>query len=356
MKTIKVIHLPSSTGNSAYFLSNSERKIIKSDVLLLVKHNRVKSLINNELADYYLIWKNKFHGFLKILLFYLINIGRYDIFHFNSGQTLLSSNIALIDFLELPILKALGKKVVFTYQGGTGRIKNTFIKNNPELNLIHILPLFESEQDDKIKLRRIKKVIKYADLIYVTNPDLLINFNGYAIFRPYTKLIINKQTKKKIFNEILRIGHAPSTMRRKGTDAVLRAIDELKREGIEFEFILLHGLRNNDLINELKNIDLMIDQLIVGWYGGLAVECWNVGLPVMTYISPTSERLIPKEMAEEIPVLKTTYYTLSDDLKKVLNNPEILTDYSIKSIDYLIKYHDNDQIANKMIKDYKSMF
>ena len=81
----------------------------------------------------------------------------------------------------------------------------------------------------------------------------------------------------------LRIGHAPTHRLVKGTDVIIRSINLLKKK-YDFEFILIEGLKNIEAKNQYKKIDVLIDQLFHGWYGGLAVEAMALGKPVISYI------------------------------------------------------------------------
>ena len=356
-KKIRVLHLPSATGNNAYWLSRFEKNFLaKSNVLLLLNRKSSQDNINNYKADIYIYCNGLIDGVIKILFFYIINLSKYDVFHFNSGRSMITSKHGFLDMLDINLLSVFNKKIVFTYQGGTGRLKSTFINYHPEISHSEVNLLTHGEDTDKIKRRRIEKVRRYSSLIYVTNPDLVMSFEGQARFRPYTKLELKQDNIIRKINRPLRIAHAPSTPYRKGTEFITRVLNELKGEGFLFKFTLLNGLRNEQVLEMLYSYDLMIDQLIVGWYGGLALECWNVGLPVMCYISSLSKSIIPTEMLEDLPLIETSFDNLKADLINIILFPDVLEDFSTKSVSYLRKHHNNDDIAKSIINDYKNLF
>ena len=83
----------------------------------------------------------------------------------------------------------------------------------------------------------------------------------------------------------LRLLHAPNHRALKGTDHILRAVDEL---------CVRHGHRAHDrggVPNEktssiIQAADVVVDQLIVGWYAMFAMEVMALGKPVVCHIRP----------------------------------------------------------------------
>lgn len=357
-QNIRVIHLPFATGNNSLNLSTAERNIIDSNVMLFGREGHIENTINYDKYDLRITYRNKITAIFKILMFYLFALRKYDVFHFNSGSTLISSTTnSYLDMVDLLILNFFKKKIIVTYQGGTGRLKKSYYYYNDMGDGFIADGLFENEDSDKVKLRRINKVLKYSDLIYSTNPDLLVNFNSKGKFRPYTKLKLNNDYNYKSYiNNPIVIGHAPSTLSRKGTAIIESVIDELKLEGYILNYFRFHNLSNEDVLKRIRTADLIIDQVFAGWYGGLAVECWNYGIPVMSYISEISKANISFEMNSELPIILTSARTLKSDLIKILNKPKELLNISRKSNDFVRKYHDLDKVAKSVIEDYKKLF
>ena len=63
--------------------------------------------------------------------------------------------------------------------------------------------------------------------------------------------------------------------------------------------------------------DIIIDQLIVGWYGVLSIEGMCMGKPVMCYIQQDLSEIYPK-----LPILNTNPNSIRMDLIKLIENPE----------------------------------
>ena len=70
-----------------------------------------------------------------------------------------------------------------------------------------------------------------------------------------------------------------------------------------------------------QSIDVLIDQIYGGWYGGLAVEAMALGKPVLGYIREDDLKFIPPEMAENLPIVKTCPETLQENLISLIEMP-----------------------------------
>ena len=98
-----------------------------------------------------------------------------------------------------------------------------------------------------------------------------------------------------------------------------------------------------------------MDQLIVGWYGGLAVEAMALGKPVIAYIRQEDLHFIPHQMKKDLPIIQAEPDTIYAVLEKVLNMPrtEILN-IAHKSRAYVERWHDPLAIARRIRSDMEN--
>jgi glycosyltransferase involved in cell wall biosynthesis len=68
----------------------------------------------------------------------------------------------------------------------------------------------------------------------------------------------------------------------KGTDAIIEAFEGL--EGAVLKII--ENQPHEEVLRAMQEADVIIDQLLSGWYGMVAVEAWALGKPVICYIRP----------------------------------------------------------------------
>ena len=208
----------------------------------------------------------------------------------------------LMQRLEIGLLQILQKKIIIQYQGDDAR-QGEFIKSNFLINIANQVDRkYYTTASDKLKKDQIKFLTKCSDIVYCLNPDLMHVLPKKTKFLPYT--IVDLDECKPIYlknqSRKLRIGHAPSNRSVKGTDLIIKSLDILSAEGFQFEFILIENLTNREAKEIYKGIDILIDQLYAGWYGGLAVELMALGKPVMVYLREYDLKFIQKEIYTNI--------------------------------------------------------
>jgi len=360
LKKISVLHLPTLVGGNASFLSRGERiNGINSKVMKLTSSNDY----NLNIFDYDLHNKFKSILFFKAVYFYIKYNKCFNVFHYNFGMTSFSSHSSrffkIRMHLELIFLKIIGKKIVVTFQGSDARQMDYCLKNYKYTYFNNVFYKKRPKNMDKRIRQKIEIFDKYADLIYTTNPDLKNVLPFRTKFRPYTKIDIT--SIKPFYSdylslEPLRILHAPSRQHIKGTQIIVNAVNKLKINGYKFIFELIENLDNLTAIEAYQKADLVIDQLLVGWYGGFSVEVMALGKPVMCYIREEDMKHIPNKMNQEMPIIKTNPDSFYDDLKKILDEKKQLIKVAEKSRMFVEEWHNIESIAEEIIKDYKNIF
>jgi hypothetical protein len=76
---------------------------------------------------------------------------------------------------------------------------------------------------------------------------------------------------------IFRVAHAPTNRYKKGTEAILIALDGMK--GVELDVI--EDISHDECIARKLEAHLVVDQTTLG-YGCNAIEAWSMGLPVIS--------------------------------------------------------------------------
>ncbi len=282
--------------------------------------------------------------------FFVFSLFRYDVFHFFSGETILTRKLRRFEFW---IYKLFKKKIIMHFVGAD-------IRSSPYLewkreNLEEYLrgtknpKLTENYQDKLITDAR-----KYADHILVSTPDLLVivpEAEYFPVVLDVDKL--DKELKKNIFSYtgVIRILHSPSGFGIKGSAYINRVLDELKEVyGDKIELILpgrdernrkSYSMTRYDLLETFKNTDIVIDQMLIGWYGLKSVEALACGCEVVCYIEKDFERYLEKDnpiINANVLNLKKTLIDLIDKLL-VVNNHELRLE---KNRSFIFSYHHID--------------
>jgi glycosyltransferase involved in cell wall biosynthesis len=208
-----------------------------------------------------------------------------------------------------------------------------------------------------LKRKQIKLFEQNRVKIYALNPDLLHVLPINSEFLPYSHISLREWSPSytQLDERPLRIGHAPTHRGAKGTDLIIKAVENLKEKGFNFEFVLVEGLSNTDAKEKYKTIDVLVDQLFAGWYGGLALEVMALGKPVIVYIREEDLKFIPEGMKTDLPFFKTTPDDIELIIKYVLELPrQNLLEIAKKSRDFVERWHDPIKIAERIKNDIEN--
>lgn len=355
-KKIRVLHLPTLVGSNASFLSMGEKEQnVESKIMVYgdISH------LNQKIYDYNINSKSRILKNLKLWLFFVYALFKFDLFHYNFGSTttILSARFFKTRMhAELLILKIFRKKIVVTYQGDDARQKDYCLEHH-QYTYFRDESFMKKESNDHRKRVRIAIFDKYADLIYTLNPDLLSVLPKRTKFRAYTQLdIVNTLPVYTDNYEKLKIIHAPSNRAVKGTDLIIKQVGKLKAEGYDFDFTLIENMPIEEALKAYEEASLVVDQLYAGWYGGFSVEVMALGKPVMCYIREGDLAQIPQDMAKDLPIINTNPDRFYSDLKAILDQPLQLKPLAIQSRKFTEKWHDIHEISKSICEDYHALY
>lgn len=147
----------------------------------------------------------------------------------------------------------------------------------------------------------------------------------------------------------LRLIHASNHRGLKGTDHIIRAVDELREEGLAMELTILEDVPNADVPRQILAADVVIDQLVIGWYAMFAIEGMALGKPVVCYIRPdyrdfyTDAGLL---QPGELPFVDTSVQTIKETLRYLASlRRRELRNIGLRSRAYVEKHHSIEAIG-----------
>lgn len=274
---------------------------------------------------------------------------RYDVFIFYFAQSLLPYGA------DLPILKAAGKKIFFVFQGCDLRLaKMDFPTPNGRYISDHGAVCAVCRNiPDSLKRLRLSWIRRFADHLFVLNPDLLFvapdaTFLPYGHIDPNTFASLASRPPKRTFSakSPLRILHAPTNREVKGTAAVVQAVKRLIRKGAPIQLDLVEGQPHSALLIRLVKADLVIDQLRIGWYGNVSVEAMAAGRPVICYLDPI---LLPMSGLKDCPILSATEITITKTIRQLLDQPDMLRTQGQAGLRFVRRYHTQAAAARVLL-------
>jgi glycosyltransferase involved in cell wall biosynthesis len=141
--------------------------------------------------------------------------------------------------------------------------------------------------------------------------------------------------------------HAPSSRRRKGTEHVIAACEQLP---VELEIV--EGLHHDEARRRYERADIVVDQLNAGWYGLFAIEAMALGKPVVTFLRDEAVARAEEAFQTKVPVVSATADTLVDRLRPLVEDAEERRRIGAASRAYVKRVHDADRIADRLLDIY----
>lgn len=275
---------------------------------------------------------------LKLGLFFIYALKKYNTFHFHFGRSILNN-------IELPIYDLLHKKLFYEFHGSDLRDYKRFCD-------ISGMP-YDPAEETSIKLHiRNSRICKKAQGIIVHDDELIpylpeTNRPVYVV-----PLRVDLGKFEPVYptnsNNRIRIVHAPSKRAGKGTKYVMEIFNRLKKKYNNIELILVEGKSQQEALKIYKTADIIVDQLFAGTYGVFAIESMALGKPVITYISDEMKKKLP----DELPIVSGDVNTLLNALELLINDSKLRRKKGEDGRRYVENYHDYRSIAYVLTNIY----
>lgn len=264
----------------------------------------------------------------------------YDVFIFNSFHTWLPR------FLDLPILKRRGKRIVFIFHGCDVRA------NDPNTHACcqychgcNTPARYNGRTISEMEYRLIalKHIERYADVIYARSEyaDLLL--------RPYRPLwlpvrvrsYVPRPEREKVFiyQAAARIDHADGRL---VDEAVKRLIDE----GWNIHWRQDIAVPHDVVMRRLDLADIAISRLRFEYSGLFSFEALAAGCVVLDHLDMSRVNGVPSP-----PVIRTSRATILDDLRDVLQNRSAWPEIGMRGRRWINENHEVSRIADRMLKE-----
>jgi glycosyltransferase involved in cell wall biosynthesis len=327
----RILHAPANVGNQPYALSRAERELgYVSDVVdfMPARDFEYQADVIHDLAG------RPLHVHAARRTSFLARaVPRYDVFHFNWGQALVPLRVGGRVFTELALLKRLGKTVIVTFQGCDVRPRAECACRNPDC-----------AATDRWRAPNAAAMLRHADRAFFLNPDLERHLPG-ARFMPYANVDVRAvaATPPPERDEVV-ITHAPSDRDVKGTSHVIAAVDALRGEGLPVRLDLVEGLPHAEALARIGAGDILVDQLVLGWYGGVAVEAMAMGRPVVGRIDAAAN-----PFGERLPIVRAEPADLRERLRALVADPAARRSAGEAARRFAVAEHDPRAIAERML-------
>lgn len=234
---------------------------------------------------------------ILLYLFFFSALLRYKVFIFGFGLSLLPDNT------DLPFLRLLRKRIIFNlafgsdmrppYMNGAFQNQNGTMMFTPE----------ELSCLTKKMKRQVKKIEKYSDSI-IGAPFSSSQFaekpfiNYFALGFPHCNKFVQEPASRNK-DDSVKILHSPSNPAVKGTEIIIRTVENLKRKGYKIDFVQIVNKPNSEVLKEISRCDFVIDQIYSDTpLAGFAKEAAGFGKPAVVggYSILELKKYIPEGM------------------------------------------------------------
>lgn len=334
MERPRILHAPADVGGHAYGLSRGERALgYDSDVAVLAAGPYGYGADIRLDLDGLPAWRAAGRRAL-----FVRRALRYDVIHLNFGHPIVAMRRGGWILSEVPLLKRAGKTVLVTFQGCDVRPQAACACTSAVC----------AAQDPK-RQPNARHLLRHADRVYHLNPDLRRWLPG-SMFLPYANVDPQAiQPTPLPARDELVVAHGPTNREVKGTEHVIAAVDALRAEGVAVRLDLVEGLPREAALARFADADVVVDQLRLGWYGGLAVECMALGRPVLAAINEADPADNP--FGDALPIVRTGPERLRDDLRKLLGDRDARLRIGALGRAFVERHHDPRTVARTVLDD-----
>jgi glycosyltransferase involved in cell wall biosynthesis len=379
VRPLRVLHVPGATGGHPQGLARAERELgVDSRSLVFeaspfgYEADEVVLGLSPSLADRARLEAYRFRVLARALG------GAYDVVHYNFGQSLFPRPIvpgspavagfpaplqhlyrgwsALLGMRDLALLRRRGVALFVTFQGDDVRQADVCRARFAWAPARELEPTAIERGMDRARRTVARRFDRHADGIYYLNPDLAHVLPPRARFVAYAHIDPREwRPEARPANARPLVVHAPTARTIKGTHHLLAALDALRAEGVAFDLELVEGRTQAEARQVYARADLLVDQLLLGWYGGLAVESMALGVPVISHVRASDLGHVPRGFAEELPIIAATPGSIRDVLRTWLGERRAeLPEVGRRGRAFVERWHDPRRIGAEVVDDYRA--
>jgi glycosyltransferase involved in cell wall biosynthesis len=274
---------------------------------------------------------------------FLEALDRFDVVHFHFRQSLLMPGwTGLPPFWDLPVYRALGKRVFFTFHGSDVRTRRV----NERIDPWSAYRQSAISTDDDRTEKELQVVRTYADRMFVAS-ILLRPFVPDAEYMPraidlaeWPELPAPRHARPVV----LHVASHPTT---KGTPMIREGLRRLAGDGLDFEFRVLEGVAHAEVRTAIAEADILVDNVIAGSYGVSGMEAMASGRVAVANLGEPVLAAHP-----DCPVVNVDPNTFPDVMRRLIADPEERSRRAVEGRAFVARVHDAPVIAARLLEAY----
>ncbi len=269
----------------------------------------------------------------------------YDVFHFVFNQTLMPNGLDIIP------LKRLNKTVFMHNLGSEIRLPEIARKHHRYWQYAE--DYLRGLNSENIK-SNLKELSKWIDHAIVNDYEMASYIKDYYKHVHMVGLPINLEKYSYSAQEDhlpIKIVHAPTNKSVKGSLFFEQAIEKLKLK-YNITYHRIEKMDHEHAILAYKNADIVLDELIIGTYGSLTMECMAMGRCVVTFINPDFKT--PHD--EHIPVWSANVDNVCERIEELILSYETRAKLSSSARSYVERNNSLEIVGAKLLELYHSTY
>ena len=250
-----------------------------------------------------------------------------------------------IRFLEHLLLKIAKKSLVVWPYGSDSFVYSQMADHSFRYGIYKSYP--EYAKKEVLIRRQINYFVQTADLIIGNIPhhEALPRWDvlTVACYGVDTKEWLPSENYKYYadgHNNVVTILHCPNHRCVKGTDFIIKAVDELKRDGHKVKLKIMEGVKNEEILKEMQMCDIVVAQLLYG-YASTEIEGMSLAKPVISNLEFSQYYDAAKNYTYfmECPLVSASPLNLKFKLLELIESPKLRKEIGVRGRGYVEKFH-----------------
>jgi hypothetical protein len=271
----------------------------------------------------------------------------FDIFHFWLVTFFTNPRYRRMRGLDLPFIKSRGRRIVYRGTGFDLRLRKIQEERNPHNPYRYG---FRTVFDDADQARYLEFLKEYVDTFIVQDPEMREYMpNAHVVPRAidlseWEEVGIDRKARPLVV-------HAPSKSELKGTRFLLEAVEELQQEGVAFDFQLIQGMPHAEAAASFRRADIVVDQLVIGWYGVVTIEALALGKPVLVYVRQD----LASQLTPQVPIANANPDTVKSVLRDLIGDYERRLTLAEAGRPFVEEVHEVSHVARLLRERYDEL-
>lgn len=179
--------------------------------------------------------------------------------------------------------------------------------------------------------------------LFFSTPDLALDLPGGTWLPVCVDIERWRTTAPLLERRVPRVLHVPSKSVVKGTQHISRVLGELADEGV-VDYVTPGRVPHAAMRDLVRGADIVVDQVLSGFYGVAAVEAMAAGRVVVGSLAPDVAALMP-----DVPgIISADPSTLRSAILSILDQREEMQETAQRNIGFVARWHDGRESADRL--------